>query len=308
MKNALILSVLLLCSPATAQSATEKSEESIDTYSWFTRAHHSLDSDGTEVNFVSLGFRQNKQQWAWGLELENASWRGAGFELSQDRAFLTLNHRQSQYELNSRLSYVDDTLVGSGTLIANRPWRSEWFVERDRLETRTGVSSGLYHSFVGMAQDIPVSKADTLALVAGMQWFTGENRRAHLRANWTHLLSEENGFAAQVQTRWYKDSVPGEFDYFAPGEYSSAVANLLWSRRIGPLRSRLVLGAGQQYIQASGSESVRQFEYLLETARPDVSNWNIQLRIGYTDAAQSGFSGGSNYWYRYGQFRLSKRF
>ena len=94
--------------------------------------------------------------------------------------------------------------------------------------------------------------AQAVAGVAGLQDFTGGNRRTHLRGIATVTLSEDWGVATQLRTRWFKDSAPERADYFAPGEYAEALGTLVLSRRVRGLRARVTRQARENLL-ASGA-------------------------------------------------------
>src|SRR3546814_5767093 len=74
----------------------------------------------------------------------------------------------------------------SSDLVRDRAWRQEYFVERDVLETRSG-RDGRYATFAGAAFDIPLdARGQQITLLAGVQEFSGDNVRTHLRRSEEH--------------------------------------------------------------------------------------------------------------------------
>lgn len=262
-------------------------------------AWSSDDSEGTATHRAGATWqvtRRDAAHW-WGLNAEHARYRGSAWRVDETRLFVRGAGGRGEWRWSGRVGSNGETWIGDATLHSMRPARSEFFLERDRLDTRNGALQGRYQTFVGAAQDWPVNGRVTLTGVAGVQDFTGGNRRTHLRANASVTVVESLGIAAQLRTRWFKDSAPERADYFAPGEYAEALGALVISRRVGPLRARVVLGAGQRDVRGGAREPARLAEALLETPawREGVS---FRLRLGYSDAPQAAAIG-PDYRYRY---------
>ena len=88
--------------------------------------------------------------------------------------------------------------------------------------------------------------------MVGAQEFTGKNVRLHVRGNYVHALKPEWGLTAQLRTRYFRSTEPGEFDYFSP-RWSAEVLPVLQMRRYsGGWRYLLAAGFGAQ--RDSGSD------------------------------------------------------
>lgn len=257
------------------------------------------DSEGTATHRLGATWqveRRDAAHW-WGLNGEHARYRGSDWRVDETRLFVRGAGGGERWRWSGRLGSNGETWIGDATLYSTRAARSEFFIERDRLDTRNGALQGRYQTFAGAAQDWPVHPRVTLAGVAGLQDFTGGNRRTHLRGTASFTLSDELGIATQLRTRWFKDSAPERADYFAPGEYSEVLGTLVLTRRVQGLRARVVLGAGERQVRGGGREPARLAEGLLETPE-----WReglrFRLRIGYSDAPQAA-AVGPGYRYRY---------
>src|SRR3546814_5307826 len=91
------------------------------------------------------------------------------------------------------------TLLGSASLVRDRAWRQEYFVERDVLETRSG-GDGRHATFAGAAFDIPLdARGQQVTLLAGVQEFSGDNVRTHLRAVYSLPLVADWGLGMQLR-------------------------------------------------------------------------------------------------------------
>lgn len=257
------------------------------------------DSEGTATQRLGASWqveRRDATHW-WGFNAEHARYRGIDWRVDESRLFLRGAGGGEHWRWSGRIGSNGETWIGEATLHSVRPARSEFFLERDRLDTRSGALLGRYQTFVGAAQDWPVHPRVTIAGVAGLQDFTGGNRRTHLRGVASLTLSDGLGLASQLRMRWFKDSAPERADYFAPGEYSEALATLVFTRRVHGLRARVVLGAGERQLRGGSPEPARLAEGLLETPE-----WReglrFRLRVGYTDAPQAA-AVGPDYRYRY---------
>lgn len=259
----------------------------------------SEDNEGTATRRFGATWqveRRDAFRW-WGLNAEHAQYRGSDWRVDESRLFVRGSGGGERWRWSGRLGSNGETWIGDATLHSTRAARSEFFLERDRLDTRNGALQGRYQTFAGAAQDWPLHPRLTLAGVAGLQEFTGGNRRTHLRGTVSFTLSDDLGLATQLRTRWFKDSAPERADYFAPGEYSEALGTLVFTRRIHGLRARVVLGAGERQVRGGQREPARLAEGLLETPE-----WReglrFRLRVGYSDAPQAA-AVGPGYRYRY---------
>src|SRR3546814_1467271 len=98
----------------------------------------------------------------------------------------------------------------SSDLVRDRAWRQEYFVERDVLETRSG-RDGRYATFAGAAFDIPLdARGQQITLLAGVQEFSGDNVRTHLRAVYSLPLVADWGLGMQLRARSFHNSHPRE--------------------------------------------------------------------------------------------------
>src|SRR3546814_18748108 len=100
---------------------------------------------------------------------------------------------------NGKLGTDGQTLLGSASLVRDRAWRQEYFVERDVLETRSG-GAGCHATFAGAAFDIPLdARGQQVTLLAGVQEVSGPNVRPHLRAGYSLPLVAAWGAGMQVR-------------------------------------------------------------------------------------------------------------
>jgi hypothetical protein len=180
-----------------------------------------------------LGFRLEK---AWFKPL-GESWQG------RERAYLRAADSAGKWKWNATVGSDGHTVLGSAGIHDEAPFRKEFFVEREILETPLGLKRGIYYTFAGAALDLPANDRNVLTLVAGAQDFTGDNLRTHLRATFVHVVEPSAGLSVQLRTRYFHDSVPHEYDYYSPRWYVQAVP---------VLQMRRFTNSGWRYLVAGG--------------------------------------------------------
>ncbi|GAB1596713.1 hypothetical protein [Lysobacter claricitrinus] len=235
----------LVAAAAFAQDADPRPAAGVDLFL-------SNDADNTEVTRIGV-----TADWAFvdaqhyrGIELERARISPLGGPAHQfDRAFLRFAGTSTTWEWSGRVGTDGDRLLGSTSFVRPGRHRSEFFVERDVLETRNGVATGQTVTFAGAAIDLPVGEGDhhQVTLLGGVQDFDDGNLRTHLRANYVQTLSERIGLSGQLRLRAFHDSSPHAGDYFAPGDYIELIPALQLRHRLsGGWVGSLVAGWGRQ--------------------------------------------------------------
>lgn len=207
-----------------------------------------LSADGEDSSVVRAGLnldwdRDGPDKYR-GLRLEKArfnplgqGWRG------DERIYLRAADQLGGWKWTAQVGTDGDTALGAAAIHDQSRFRKEVFVEREIVETPRGLDEGIYYSFAGAALDLPASERTVLTLVGGLQEFTGDNVRTHLRANLIHVVKPEWGLSAQLRTRWFKSSEPGEHDYYSPRWYAQLLP---------VLQVRRFTDSGWRYMAAAG--------------------------------------------------------
>jgi hypothetical protein len=283
--------------------------ESRARYGAGTEVFYSSDSDDTEVAraAVDLNPYARSANRYLGVRLERAWYnpRGRGWE-SRDRAYLRGADRLGDWQLRARVGTDGDSVIGAVSLNDEAAIRKEFFVERDIIETAEGLDLGLYSTFAGAAVDLPVDDRNTFTALAGVQTFTGDNERLHLRGSYIHVLRPQWGLSAQLRGRYFRSSEPGEFDYYSPRWYAE-VLPVLQMRRF--VRGWELVGAGGLGMQRDSGSDWRSSRYVHARFRsPIASNWDVNGAFTYTNTPS--VTGTSDAGFSYVQFLLgvSKRF
>ncbi|MGA9582705.1 MAG: hypothetical protein WBR13_12135 [Allosphingosinicella sp.] len=274
-----------------------------------TEIFYSSDSDGTHVAraALELGLGNNEETRSIGVRVERARYdpSGRGWE-SRDRIFLTGAEKLGGWQLRARVGTDGDSVIGSASLNDESRFRKEFFVERDIVETRQGLDLGLYSTFAGAAVDLPIDDRNVFTALAGVQAFTGDNVRLHLRANYIHVVKPKLGLSAQLRGRWFRSSDPGEYDYYSPRWYAEALPVVQMRRFVGGWE---LLGAAGLGLQRDSGSDWRASRYLHARFKsPRGSDWSLNGAVTYTNTPSITGTPRSGYSYVQGSLGFSKRF
>jgi len=161
-----------------------------------------------------------------------------------------------------------------------------------------GVSRGMYYTFAGAALDLPVDDRNVFTAFAGVQEFTGDNMRLHLRGNYIHVVKPEWGLSAQLRTRYFHSTEPAEYDYYSPRWYAQVLPVLQVRRFTGGWQLLGAAGLGIQRDSTRGWRSSRFFNARV-TSPAFRRDWALYASFLYSNTpVTTGFT------YRYVQFSL----
>jgi hypothetical protein len=270
----------------------------------------SSDSDGTQVAraALELGVGDPDDTRSLGIRYERAGYDVAGRRgwETRDRVFLRGAEKIGGWQLRARVGTDGDSLIGSASIADDSRFRKEVFVERDIVETRLGLERGLYSTFAGAAVDLPADDRNVFTALAGVQTFTGDNVRLHLRGSYIHVLQPKLGLSAQLRGRYFRNSDPREFDYYSPRWYAE-VLPVVQMRRF--VRGWELVGAGGLGLQRDSGTDWRGSRYLHARLKsPRISDWSLNGALTYTNTPSASGSPGSGYSYVQATLGLSKRF
>ena len=184
------------------------------------------DADGSSVLKTGLYFDPQHAdiEHYQGIELERARFRTFDGEVRNDtRAYYRFADTGERWKWNGRIGGDGDTWLGSFSVHTDEARRQEYFLERDVVETPLGLERGIRSTFAGAAYDLPLDERNVFTALAGVQDFTGDNRRLHLRARYIRVLDDDWGLSAQLRARYFRSSDPHEFDYYSPRWYAEAI-------------------------------------------------------------------------------------
>jgi hypothetical protein len=265
----------------------------------------STDAEGADAvrTGVFVDFRHADDLHYRGIRIEHADFSPAtGPRFAADRLYYRFADTGTRWTWNGELGTDGDTWLGNATIHTGEARRQEYFIERGIVETAQGLERGLYSTLVGAAYDLPLDERSVLTGVAGVQEFTGANRRLHLRARYSRLLVEDWGVSAQLRTRYFANSEPREFDYYSPRWFAEAIPTLQVRRFRGGWMYQAAAGWGRQRDSESGWRSARLFE--ASVTSPSRGPWSLKASMGYSDTPSA--TGG--YDYTYFSLAASRRF
>lgn len=290
--NAILGLLVLTASPASAQDGAEiVGQVAPDRQS--TPERHALgidfllstDADNTDVYRAGadLDFRYEGQDKYLGIRLEKAWFKPLGQRVTgHERAYLRYADKGDHWSWNGRIGTDGDTVLGAATIHNDARYRQEYFIERDIIETPRGVGEGIYYTFAGAAIDLPVDDRNSFTVVGGAQEFTGKNVRLHARATYIHVIKPDWGLSAQLRTRYFHSTKPGEYDYYSPRWYAQALPILQLRRYSNGWRYMVAGGVGAQRDSASGWRSSRFFA--TEVTSPNTGrDWLMKAGLQYSN-------------------------
>lgn len=248
----------------------------------------STDADETSIvkAGLNLDFHYRGPEKYLGIRIEKAWFKPLGQQWRRhERAYLRGADSVAGWKWNATVGTDGHTVLGSAAIHDEAPFRKEFFIEREIVETPNGLSRGIYYTFVGAAIDLPVKDRNVVTLVGGVQDFTGDNVRTHVRANLIHVLKPEDGLSLQVRARYFRNSEPHEFDYYSPRWYAQVVPVLQLRRYLNGWRYLLAGGAG---IQRDSHSDWRRSSYVnAQVTSPSTRGWagSAQLLFSETPSA-----------------------
>lgn len=281
---------LLLCPhPASAQQAA-----GIDVF-----ASNDADNSETLKFGANFDFRHESIQDYQGIRLESVRFSPMGQPATQDtRAYYRFADGNTQWKWNGQLGSDGHTWLGNAAIHNEAPLRQEYFVEREIVETPVGLDRGLYYTFAGAAYDFSINDRNLVTAMAGVQDFSGDNLRTHARARYIHILKPDWGLSAQLRLRYWHDSQPREFDYYAPGWYAEVLPTLQLRRYRNGWQYLAVAGYGRSKDAVSDWRTARHLE--LGVTSPARGGWYFKAgALHSTTPVTTGYT------YRYTQLSLS---
>jgi len=242
-----------------------------------------------------------------GIDVEHAWFRPQGQRArEQTRAYVdiagTIDGRSNW---SARVGTNGHTVVGSASVRAP-DWSKELFAEREIVETPRGLDEGIYYTLVGASADFISARQDTLNAMAGVQKFTGNNARLHLRGTYVHVVAPGLGLSIELRVRYFHSTVPGEFDYYSPRDFVQVVP-VAQVRRFNHSGWMFLAagGIGAQKATAASWQAARLADLRIESPR---SLKSLQAFAEIQYANSSLVSAAGNYSYVLARLGLTRRF
>ncbi|HEY0625275.1 MAG TPA: hypothetical protein VGD10_00935 [Allosphingosinicella sp.] len=261
-----------------------------------------LSGDADQTGVVRLGlnldWRYEAPDRYQGVRIEKAWFDPFGQgRRERERVYLRGADRSGDWNWNGRIGTDGDTVLGAAAIHNNAPVRQEYFIEREIVETPQGLKRGIYYTFAGAAVDLPVDDRNTFTLLGGVQEFSGDNVRTHLRANYVHVIEPEWGLSGQIRTRLFRNSDPREFDYYSPRWYAQILPVLQLRRQVEGWRYLVAAGIGTQ--RDSEQDWRRSSYFNTQFTSPARGKWAFNASFLYSETpTTSGLA------YNYKQFTI----
>ena len=308
-RAALLAAAIALPAPAMAQDDDEAARPAVG-----VEVFASSDSDDTDIvvlagEFDLRNYESYRRTQRLGVRVEQA-WYGFadGDTRTRERVFLqAADTTAGGWTWQVRAGTDGDTVIGSASLNDNARFRKEVFVERDVVATPRGVDEGIYATFIGAAVDLPASESTVFTALAGVQTFTGENTRLHLRGNAIQVIDSDLGISAQLRGRYFKDSDPREFDYYSPGWYAEVLPVVQMRRFVDGWQ---LLGAAGLGVQRDSDSDWHRATYLnARVVSPEgARDWSVHGELTYTSTPSATAQTGSGYDYLQASVGVTRRF
>jgi hypothetical protein len=270
---------------------------------------YSADSDDSEVLRMAIEFdlRNVGPEKRLGVRLEKAWYNPQGSAAGRrNRIFLQAADVAGGWTWNGRIGTDGDTIIGAASVHDDAKYRKEFFAERDIVETRQGLDQGIYSTFVGAGIDVPLNERNVFTAMAGVQEFTGENERVHLRGNYIHVLKPEIGLSVQLRGRYFHSTHPREFDYYSPRWYAQVLPAVQLRRFISGWQLFGIAGVG---LQRDSDSTWRRSDYAQFRFRsPQKSRWSTFGELTYSSSPSDTSSPSSSYRYFQSSFGVARRF
>ena len=297
MKMLGVMAAALVASPAAAQDASP----AVGGYAFVSN-----DSDGTDVAKVGLDLdflREGRTDYA-GVTVERAHFApgNSAVEETKTRYYARGGRKAGDWELAAKVGTDGEEVLGGLSAVHDVPFRKEFFVEREIVETPQGILLDLMSTYAGAALDVPMGNRAGATLLAGLQDFSGDNERYHLRGNIYYVVAPEAGVSVQLRARYFTDTTPREYDYYAPGEFAQVLPVVQVQRFTDGWRYRLAGGWGVQRDSDTGWRDARYAE--ARVTSPDVGRVFFEGSALYstTPARQGSLDS-----YSYGSLNVAAR-
>lgn len=262
---------------------------------------YSSDAEDTEILKTGLNFdlRYHGPDRHLGVRFERARFTPLGTHgRTMERGFVSAADHAGKWAWSATVGTDGHTIIGNASIHNDKPVRQEYFVERDIVETPLGVSRGIYYTFAGAALDLPVDERNVFTAFAGLQAFTGDNVRTHLRGTYVHVVKPDWGLSLQLRGRYFHSSDPGEYDYYSPRWYAEVLPVVQLRRFVGGWQLLGAAGYGAQRDSATHWRSSRFLNARFSSPAFQKS-WALTGGLVYTNTPV-----GTGFTYRYLQFNL----
>lgn len=299
----LILSVLLV--NAQLAYSQEKSEQSRQALS-IPNAYIASDSEGFSTYKYNAGYMplyENGEKYT-GVSYQHNYFTQGSWDSSAEVYTLLTKSIDPKTGLGYNLNLGYNLQNGYKLLTTDSSYgfrvtestKAEVLVSRDRVETQSSLTNGIYYTFGGASIEQQIIERLTAIVMAGNMYFSDTNTRPTFKAKLIYDLIPEYGVTAQLRYRQYRDTNTNVANnYFNPSDYNETMIAFGARKRISGWMLSGTAGVGRQTVNQDPSTTTQLYE--LAATSPVASNdYYFKTRAGYGKMA--GFLG-PNYFYRY---------
>lgn len=238
----------------------------------------SHDSDLFNEQKQTVGYRSAP---GWGLSAGALHYTTPGW--SESGTTLAATYKQAdvvrQIDASVGVARIAQHDHATATLNYMQQWRpgSSWGVsaERDFINSERGIQAGLNYNTVMGVIDHAFTDRFNVGMAGGWSFFPNDNQRPTLRTRWNYLLDDQVGLNAFMKTRSYRNTRPGQVEYFSPSHLNEASLGL--STRFAVANVVTVsasVDAGQQHIDGD-SHGIWSLTFGLASRRGSPVDWMV---------------------------------
>jgi len=169
--------------------------------------------------------------------------------------------------------------------------------QREFVETRPALEAGTMTNFLAASVDHAAADRLTLIGLGGLQYFSDDNRRTHLRGRVIYVLVPEQGLSVQLRARGYDSSRPGGTLYFNPESYAQADIGLRLRRAFGNWRVLAAAGFGVENVDWSNETPTRYLDARVERSFSNNLALSLQYVVDHSASSDSVTNTGNYTWH-----------
>ncbi|MDE2594946.1 MAG: hypothetical protein KGL57_11980 [Burkholderiales bacterium] len=154
--------------------------------------------------------------------------------------------------------------------------------ERDFINSERGIQAGLNYNTVMGVLDHAFTDRFNVGAAAGCSFFTNDNQRPILRTRWNYLIDDQVGLNAYLKTRSYRNTRPGQAEYFSPSHLNEASLGLSLRFAMGSVMNvSASVDGGQQRIDGD-SQGIWSLAVGLASRRGSPVEWMVGVEATNT--------------------------
>ena len=252
-------------------------------------------SGSVQASHDSDSFNEQKQTLAyrsapgWGISAGALRYTAPGW--AESGATLAATYKQADAVRQIDASLGVARIAQHDHTVGTFNYMQQWWpgtslgvsAERDFINSERGIQAGLDYNTVMGVMDHAFTERFNVGLAGGWAFFPHDNQRPLLRTRWNYLIDDQVGLNAYLKTRNYRNTRPGQAEYFSPSHLNEASLGL--STRLAVANVVTVsasVDAGQQHIDGD-SHGIWSLAFGLASRRGSPIEWMVGVEA--TNAA-----------------------